>query len=395
MIRVAYNREIGTCKSGGVEVVDVHHTIAPRRQGVQSSPLLESYDFIPYNESAIAASHRATGVLEYANTCASFALDGIKQLLSSGFEHGLQNLKLMQRLVGESSWSSVPSEKLTEYLESSDCVGLKTLEQIFALPHDDAFAQNVDSLVSASWADVVSNDRLFSFARGDRCFKTCLDVALENTPGVGSSRHMKVVECNASTGQAYRHVMPQLLKDTGVNSTYIALDPSPAESVDNELQQFGIATNEWSLESSRPVPDQALDADLLILANVLSRCDNISTALSAACSLVRDGGFLLLVEPTTNFVVPWSYFALTNDVTGMTDVSSRSCGPFCDEATWTRLLANAGLTTVAQKSDGVLQTVFLCRKLSSTSPTQLPVPKIIDVDDTSFGWLDDVKAAMA
>lgn len=394
MVRVTYNREIGTCTSGGVEVIDIHHTIAPRRQDVQSLPLLESHDFIPYNETAVAASQRDTCVLKYAKTCASLVLDRMKQLLSSKFENGLKNLKLMQRIIGYSSWSPVQSEKLTKYLDSPDCVGLKTLEQIFAIAHDGAFAENVDSVVSTSWAGIVSDDRLFSFARRDRYFKTCLDVALENTPAAGSSRHIKIVECDAGTGQAYRNVLPQLLKDSGVTATYVALDPSPAEAIDKELmQQFGIATAEWSLESMKPVPDQAMDADLVILADVLSRCDNISTALSAASSLVRDGGFVLIVEPTSNFVIPWTFFALTNDVKKMTDRSLRTCGPFCDEMTWTALLTDAGLTTVAQKSDGVLHTVFLCRKLSSTSPAQFP--KIIDVDDTSFSWLEEVKAVMA
>jgi len=41
----------------------------------------------------------------------------------------------------------------------------------------------------------------------------------------------------------------------------------------------------------------------------------------------------------------------------------------------------------------VLHTVFLCRKLSPTPLAQFP--KIIDVDDASFGWLEEIKAVMA
>jgi len=392
VVRVTNHRQMGTCKAGGVEVVDLHAAVTPRRQGTQT-PTFERGHFFPYYECAIAASELATSVLEYAETCASFVLEKMNQLLLSNVEHGPQNLKLMQRLVGDSSWCPVISEKLSQYLDSPDCVGLKTLEKIFAIDHDGAFAQNVDSLVSTSWADIVSDDGLFSFARRDRCFKTCLDVALENTPAAGSYRHIKCVECDAGTGQGYRHAMPQFLKEGGVVPTYVAMDPTPAESIDEEVvQQFGITTVEWSLNSTKPVPDQAAKADLVVLANVLSRYDNISTALSAASSVVRDNGFLLIVEPTSNFAIPWSFFALTHDVTKMSDLNLRTCGPFCDEQTWNKLLTNAGLTTVAQKSDGVLHTVFLCRKLSSTSQPQFP--KIIDVDDASFSWLEEIKAVM-
>ena len=178
VVRVTNNRQMGTCKSGAVEIIDLHAAVTPRRQGLQTTTLDRGH-FIPYNECAVAASELATSVLKYAETCASFVLEKMRRIISSKVEDGVQNIKLMQQLVGDSSWSPAVSEKLTEYLDSPDCVGLKTLEKIFAIAHDGAFAQNVDSLVSTSWADIVSDDRLFSFARRDRCFKTCLDVALE------------------------------------------------------------------------------------------------------------------------------------------------------------------------------------------------------------------------
>jgi len=393
VVPVVNDHHLGTCKSGGVELLDLHATVAPRRQGIQPSPTLESFNFIPYNECSLATSQLDTSVLEYAKSCANFVLEKMHQLLATNVEDGLRNLKLMRQLVDDSGWSPVVGEKLTEYLDASDSIALKTLEKIFAVEHNDAFAANVNSLVSASWADIISSDRLLSFARCDRCFKTCLDVVLENIPPEAGG-HMKVVECDAGTGQAYRHVMRQLESQPAISVNYTAIDPAPTQTINAELaQRLGIATVEWSLESTKSVPDRVSGADTVILANVLSRHDNISTALSAACSLVRDNGFLLLVEPTSNFAIPWSFFALTHDVTKMSDLSLRTCGPYCNEKTWITLLANAGLTPVAQKSDGILHTVFLCRKLSTTSPTQSP--NIIDVDDASFGWLEEIKAVMA
>ena len=212
MVRVTNDRQLKTCKCGGVEIINLHAAVTPRREGLQT-PTFDRGHFFPYYECAVAASELNTSVLEYAQTCASFVLDRMRWLLSSNVENGLQNVELMQRLVGDFSWSPTVSEKLAQYLDSPDCVGLKTLEKIFAIVHDGAFAQNVDSLVSTSWADIVSDDRVFSFARSDRCFKTCLDVALENTPPVGAYRPIKVVECDAGTGQAFRHAMPQFLKE--------------------------------------------------------------------------------------------------------------------------------------------------------------------------------------
>jgi len=390
---VLIGREMETCKSGGVELVGLHTHVAPRRQREQRPAILQSCHFFPYDERSLASSQLGASVLEYAETCAGFVLESMRRLLSSDVEGGFLNLELMRRLVTETRWTPTVDEKLTEYLSSLDCVALKTLVKIFAVAHDDAFVQNASSIVSADWTDIVSTDRIFGFARSDRCFKACLDVMVENIPVDSGDDHIQIVECDAGTGQAYQHAMRQLSLYPSVSISYTAANPAPARSMDAALaQQLGIDTVEWSLEGGKPVPGLASGADLVILANVLHRHRSISQALSAASSLVRYKGFLLIVEPTSNFAIPWSFFALTHDVTEMSDVGSRTCGPFCDERTWTALLADAGLTSVAQKSDGVLHTVFLCRKLPSTSLEQ--VPTIIDVDDTSFGWLEEVKAAM-
>jgi len=389
-VPVVIDRQMESCKSAGVELIELRTSVAQRSHGVECSPILESVHFLPYDERSLASS----SIVEYADTCASYALGRMQNLLSAGVENDLQNLKLMRRLVGETSWTQTAEKKLTENLSSSDAVAMKTLEQIFAVPHDEAFARNVNSVVSTSWADIVSTDRLFGFARSDRCFKTCLDLALENIPAKTAGERIQIVECDAGTGQAYRHAMRQLSSEPGVSISYIAADPAPARLLDTELaQELGIDTAEWSLEGGKPIPGLESGADLVILANVLHRHGSISQALSAASSLVREKGFLLIVEPTSNFAIPWSLFALTHDVTTMADIAARTSGPFCDEPTWTALLTGAGLTPIARKSDGVLHTVFLCRKLRSTSPER--APKIIDVDDASFGWLNEVKAVMA
>jgi len=385
------DRQMDTCRSGGVELVELHTNVAQRRQRDERSPIHESCHFFPYNEHSLASSGLDTSLVEYAETCADFALERMHNLLE-GVENDVHNLKLMRRLVSDTGWTPAVDKKLTEHLCSPDAVVFRTLEKIFRVANDDDFAQNVNSVVSSSWADIVSTDRLFGFARSDRCFKTCLDVVLENILVDNGDDHIQVVECDAGTGQAYPHAMAQLSMHS-ISISYIATDPDPARSIDAELaQQLGIDTVEWSLEGTKPVPGFASGADLVILANVLHKHDNISKALSAATSLVSDNGFLLIVEPTSNFAIPWSFFVLSQDVTEMSDIGSRTCGPFCDEQIWTSLLTDAGLTPVAQKSDGVLHTVFLCRKLSSNAVER--VHKIIDVDDPSFGWLEEVKALM-
>ena len=110
MIPVASNHQLGTCKSGGVEILNVHTTHTSGRQVVQQSPTLQSMDFIPYDECSLALSQDGASVLEYAEVCRGFVLEHLHNLLSSNAGNGLCNLELMQRLVDSSSWSLPVSE---------------------------------------------------------------------------------------------------------------------------------------------------------------------------------------------------------------------------------------------------------------------------------------------
>jgi SAM-dependent methyltransferase len=143
---------------------------------------------------------------------------------------------------------------------------------------------------------------------------------------------------------------------------------------------LGITPVDWSLNSGKPVPDQMKKSDVVILANVLHRQPNLVAALASLKELLRDGGFLLVTEPTQNFAIPWTFFALANDLNGMSDISKRSFGPFCDESTWNKVFVEAGLQVVAQKSDGLLNTAFLCRQV----PQAVSRASSIDIDGASF-----------
>jgi len=389
---VRSNRELGTCTAGGVEILDLHATVAPRRQGVHAAPTLESHTFVPYVESNLASLSGDSSVAEYAEICSCLVSQKLHNLIETGTDNGLQNRQMMCRLFSKetSTYGSVPAEKLTKYLEASDCCLLKALDKILSVEHTEKFVENVRSVASSAGPDIAVVDRLSGFVRADRCFKTCLDVVLENLSVEGSDTRIKVVECDASIGQAYRHTVHQLLSQPAVSVKYFATDSSFSSSANDEFaEKLGVTSVDWSLNSTKPIPDQIKKSDLVILANVLHRQPNLAIALRTSAEVMSDCGFLLVVEPTLNFGIPWALFALANDLEVMSDLSSRSFGPYCNELTWTNLFLDAGLEVVAKKSDGLLNTVFLCRRVVAH-----PNVVSINVDGSSFSWLEEVKAVM-
>jgi fatty acid synthase len=285
-------------------------------------------------------------------------------------------------------------DKLKAYLDKADCSVIKTLDKIFSVEQGDQFSKGVQSIVGSAWSDIAVGDQLTSFIRGDRCFKTCLDVVLENLPAEGIDTSIKVVEYDAGVGRAYQHTLRQLSSQPAVAVKYFSAGSNsiPVEGGES-ADSLGITPVDWSLNSGKPVPDQMKKSDIVILANVLHRQPNLVAALASLKELLRDGGFLLVTEPTQNFAVPWTFFALANDLNGMSDISKRSFGPFCDESTWNKVFVDAGLQVVAQKSDGLLNTAFLCRQVSSAA--SLVVSSFLLTSMVrSFSWLEEVKTVM-
>jgi fatty acid synthase, animal type len=375
--------------------LDLHATVAPRRQGANQTPTLESHVFVPYVESNLASTGGGTSLAEYSLACNSLVLQKLRHLIEVGTHNGLQNRELMCRLFSEQSTdcSSVPDDKLRQYLEAADCSIIKTLGKIFSVDHTDQFIEDVQSIVRSAWSDIAVVDKLTSFIRGERCFKTCLDVVLENLPVEGSDTSIKVVEYDAGIGRAFQHTVRQLSSQPALSLKYLATGLGSDTQGNGEPSEWpGVTAIDWSLNCGKPVPDQLRKSDIVILANVLHRQSNLVTALESLKELLRDGGFLLVIEPTSNFAIPWALFALTNDLNGMSDIESRSFGPFCDESTWSKKFTDVGLQVVARKSDGLLNSVFLCRYVPQAAAASGVVS--IDVDGTSFSWLEEVKAVM-
>ncbi|KAJ8950730.1 hypothetical protein NQ318_011221 [Aromia moschata] len=50
-IPIFYNQVLNTIKAGAIEIIGMESTIAPRRQQTQEEPVLETYDFVPYENT--------------------------------------------------------------------------------------------------------------------------------------------------------------------------------------------------------------------------------------------------------------------------------------------------------------------------------------------------------
>lgn len=368
-MKVIVDEELNTCVAGGVEILGLHATVAPRRQQTQAAPVLEQFQFVPYSDRLPANVE----LRQYADVCCSHA----KQLLQT-LSQANPNGALDQCM----KTCNPPSQNA-----EVDGVALQLLKEMVVLSKGIDFSKNAQNLMD-SRAEDLRRDELLSALMSPKALKTVVDVVLENySRGPG---HLKVIEYGSQ--RVFERVVPMMSTQPMLYLDYAVtghgLERVPAE----RLQEMDVRSVPWTLEKA--VPNGLGNADLLVLSHVLNNQKDLTEALKAFKTLVRPDGFLLVQEPTQHFCLPLALSTLAGDCADVADLPIRSCGPYCDAETWVKVFAEAGLEVVAQKDDQLLNTMFLCRVVPEgfTWPQQ---ETVISVDDLSYQWVEEVKAAMA
>ena len=381
--RVQVDHVLNECVSGGVQIVGLHATVAPRHQQ-QTAPVLEKFRFVPYNEDNVLSDEDE--LVKYLRLCKACIRRGLVQILDRGFTENLPNVDLLKQQLAKMKVDEVVDVDSSIETLASDpkCVLATTMQQIFSQEKNDLFVENIrDMLVSSRGK--LTEDKLLGSAMTDRMLKTCLDVVLENC---GSTK-LKVVEYGAADSRVYQSAIAQLETQPLIQIDYTVVDGNSKNVDTDHLESFNVKPVEWKLGES---PSGHLgNTDVTIACNVLHKEADLVMAISSLMALVKDGGFLLVQEPTTNFIVPLMLDALANEFS-ISDADRRTCGPFCDASTWMNLLKSAGLEVIAQKSDGLINTLFLCRKCTTNVSTQQQTT--IDVSSTNFEWVEEVKTGL-
>ena len=373
------DKVLDTCISGGVELLGLHATVAPRRQQTQAAPVLEEFHFVPYFQSNLA--DRSTQ--EYTSILTSYLHKHMGSLLESqnGIKEQLRNVELLKQELQKTVAGDFAQADLEKFAGNPKCSLLHTLQSIFGLPLDENFTAGVEEVVKSSLSSLGS-DQLLCMSVEEKMLKTCLDVVLENCGG----HRLKIVEHEAANEQMFKHIIPQLSSQPMITLDYTA---TGADSIDSILlEEYSVKTASWDVTSDT-TPNQLANADLVVFSNNLHLQSDLTQALKSAANVLKENGFILVREPSTNLAIPLTLEGLTSDLTTTTD--QRTSGPFCDSAAWESYFKEGGFEVVAKKDDGLLHTVFLCRKVS----TEPLVAEVLAVDDMNFGWVEELKVAMA
>ncbi|XP_004639517.1 fatty acid synthase [Octodon degus] len=354
VVDVVVSSTLSTIVAGGVHIMQLHTTSAPRRQQENMVPTLEKFCFTPHMEAGCLSENMA--LQEELQLC-----KGMAQALQT--KAAQQGLKMV---VPELDRTLTPQEALQQ-----------GLPRLLAAACQLQLNGNLQQALAQERA-LLPEDPLLSGLLNSPALKACLDTALENLP----SLKMKVVEVLAGDGHLYTRIPALLNTHPMLQLDYTATDrhPQALEAAQDKLHQHEVAQGQW--DPVEPAPSSLGTVDLLVCNSAVATLGDPALALANMAAALKEGGFLLLHTVLREHTLGEMLAFLTSEPQNGPSLLSQ------DE--WESLFSKTALRLVGLKTSFYGSAIFLCRR-----PAPQDSPIFLPVEDTSFRWVDSLKDILA
>ncbi|KAK8766988.1 hypothetical protein V5799_006227 [Amblyomma americanum] len=364
-VRVVYDSCLKTSHAGGVAFRGLKATIAPRR-GVQQTPYLYEYLFIPYFDDEALIQERHACLQEYVRVCSAV----VRRILEASSEE----MNEASRLINDSR--DVSEKLLNQYLSNApEKYGLlRVLTAIEAKVKCPGF-----SLVSAvQWALTSHKEDLYEDILNTALLKEdplrpVLDVVVENTGG------KKILVLELAFEESHLLVTPSVSKLLPLTNLLLKIEyavahPCPDDVTSQELPE-GTKMYSWDLASNSV--NRLPDAQLIVARILPQSSGGLQALAEQLATLCKEQTYVLLFLRT----------ALTPVEVFLSNVGHVSATVHTAE-TVTSVLTSCGFRLVGLKSNK-WSTLLLLRKMGA--PAETTKQEIIAVDNTTFNWVETLK----
>ncbi|KAI1300230.1 Fatty acid synthase [Halotydeus destructor] len=352
-INVVYDKNINLGVSRGIIVKGMKASIAPRRQNAQVATV-ESYGFLPYNETTYLTASDYHKVDEYSTFCTQYI-----------------------RKIQDSNLEVPPNDTLRIFLESSEdkYVLLKLLDEVVTEESDISATERLAEKLKKNGAKL-SQDLILSLPiSSERLIRPHIDVVTENL----TSKKISVAEANAT--QSFLHsIIGELFYASGINAEYSLLHPHP-----DSVAKLAGGHHVGTLKSELPA---SLTPDVIVYKDATANfvCDSsveatadfdLRTFLRSSLTLLKEGGFMLLLCRKNVSQVEEQLLALRG-------LKSPVMTDFDEIRAYAEEL---GFHLISDKFDGVSCQSLLLRKPN----VKVEDPVVINVTLNDYSWVDEVK----
>lgn len=364
--------------AGGVELEGLQTTLTPHRQ-IQTQPCLQTMEFIPHNEYITQSS----SLDNYVQECAAFSIYGLSKLLQSTFQ--FPNRSLAEKVVGNQT-VEVNLSDFSRLCNDKELGVAQVLYKIFMLEPSTSFLETVEHIMDAFKPELLADKVLRNQWMIERTH-VCFDIVHENI----LSNHLKIVEIDFATGEMFTRFQSMVNSCPQLTGEYFVANDSKVKADDLSEADGPVVMKSVKWNASLLPPESLKSMHICIAKNVLHKQKNLSVALKNISSLLIDGGFLLVEEVTKNFSLYLPMEVFENETRIVEDIDRRSSGWYCDDDKWIEIFQDEGYEIICKKSDRLLSTIFLVRKIAVEKNEQ----SILDVTDTDCAWVDELKSKLS
>ena len=386
-VQVVVDKITDTCVAGGVEMLSLHATVAPRRQNAQKPPVLEDYFFVPYHEHNMIATENET-LVSYWETVEAYCSQSLRQLINvyANYKNSLPNKQFLESLAADLPKTKVSDLEIQAYSDVQTYPLLNHLKNIFTLcingHADETMPQKLAALI-ADCRVAILKDPLAAFLSIPRAIDPIIDTCMENIGGF----KIKLLEIGGQD-QWYHPILKHLNLQPQCNPEYLITNDheEPIIAAGMELKNVGPWSN---LLETAPAHLEGI-AHAVILSDSLSALsqDDIIRTLQNVALTVKEKGFLIVKETTKKSAYALALQVLSEGQLSPDADESRQFGLFFPDEKWAELFQKAGWQLISSKSDGLVNSLFLARKIPASA---VGPHEFFNIDDAAFGWVESLK----
>uniref|UniRef100_A0A914ZHK0 Fatty acid synthase n=1 Tax=Parascaris univalens TaxID=6257 RepID=A0A914ZHK0_PARUN len=380
------------CVAGGVECCDLTaHTVARR---LQSAGQLyhEKLYFITHFDTACLSDfpRQREALTRYRDFIRSLLANGLTKWQTAGVVNELMNHKLFAEAVRNLSKyvEAINEEEHKRWLDDSMSPVAVALEEIFAMEIGTdmkEFEQKVADKMR-SVIKIFDVDRLWSAALvHDRVLKCVQDICLENAAG----HKIKLCAIELNSTEQLKFCVEAVSSHPLLEMEWACVGPNVDDMDESTLVQLGARKVKMSFDDKQfSVPSDARNFDIVILDKVLSKKKDPVLYLNRCKELLREDGFLILVEVTTQYEIALSIQGLLG--TEMENLGEdRAFGTYYSHEQLLDIFKECDFRLCSfQTDEPMITTMYAVRR---TPPHPLE-PVVIDMDDLEeFSWIEPLQ----
>ncbi len=389
VVHLRNNFAVNGAVAGGVELCDLTAQTIPRRLHFSGKATLEQVHFVKLKD--VNAFDNALPEREkldkYRNLCRSVLFEGLEQWnterlrsLPSGsvFEQIFKELKGAE---------AVEEEYMLACMEDTKCTLFQLLRKVFAtevITDLNAFANNVVNTMKSEM-ESLRTDILWHQAWYPKTINPMLTAVAQNTAG----HYYNCCTVEPRSIDVIKWCRDLQMSGPLIDVDWTMLSPEFGNFESEVLSQNDVKSVQVDLESGHVIPDSARNFDVVMLDRVLSKKADIPSYIQKLKELIRDDGFLVICEPTSDFELALMVEGLQGSLLPASGDGSRIYGMFLKHQDWVKLFEDTGFKITHIQSDiCMISTVYMIRKLPSV-PRQ---PTFINVDDVvNFTWIEHLQ----